>query len=155
VSQPDPTGESPVTTAKPPVRYGAIWGRAYGRLCSTELHHHWGHDRPALWREMARSLDCRISRAVVIEPSLRRQSLQNGNIRGCGWRLSPIGALRLPIWESGDEIGRAKSPHSGGFSRFSGNITERRSGWLGREGSNLRMAESKSDRTASNINARS
>jgi hypothetical protein len=26
VSQPDPTGESPVTTAKPPARYGAIWG---------------------------------------------------------------------------------------------------------------------------------
>ena len=31
-----------MTTAKPPARYGAIWGRAYGRLCSTELHHHWG-----------------------------------------------------------------------------------------------------------------
>src|SRR4051794_7007230 len=26
VSQPDPTGESPVTTAKPPARYGAIVG---------------------------------------------------------------------------------------------------------------------------------
>jgi hypothetical protein len=31
VSQPDPTGESPVTTEKPPARYGAIWGaRATG-----------------------------------------------------------------------------------------------------------------------------
>jgi len=25
VSQPDPTDESPVTTAKPPARYGATW----------------------------------------------------------------------------------------------------------------------------------
>jgi len=30
VSQPDPTGESPVTTAKPPARYGAIWGARPG-----------------------------------------------------------------------------------------------------------------------------
>jgi len=50
VSQPDPTGESPVTTAKPPARYGAICGRACGRLCSTELHHHWGHDRSPFTR---------------------------------------------------------------------------------------------------------
>src|SRR5262249_11398387 len=42
--QPDPTDESPVTTAKPSTRYGAIGERAGGRLCSTELHHHWGHD---------------------------------------------------------------------------------------------------------------
>src|ERR1700682_38459 len=26
--------------------YGAFCGRACGRLCSTELHHHWGHDLP-------------------------------------------------------------------------------------------------------------
>ena len=32
-----------MTTAKPPARYGAIWGRASGRLCSTELHDHSGH----------------------------------------------------------------------------------------------------------------
>jgi Protein of unknown function (DUF1524) len=32
-------------TAKPPARYGAVWERACRRLCSTELHHHWGHDR--------------------------------------------------------------------------------------------------------------
>jgi hypothetical protein len=30
VSQPDPTGELPVTTAKPPARYGAIWGARPG-----------------------------------------------------------------------------------------------------------------------------
>ena len=34
-----------MTTAKPPARYGAIGG-ASRRLCSTELHHHWGHDLP-------------------------------------------------------------------------------------------------------------
>ena len=32
-SQPDPTGESSVTTAKPLARYSAIWGRASDRLC--------------------------------------------------------------------------------------------------------------------------
>ncbi|WP_212400029.1 hypothetical protein, partial [Bradyrhizobium jicamae] len=30
VSQPDPTGELPVTTAKPPARYGALWGARPG-----------------------------------------------------------------------------------------------------------------------------
>jgi hypothetical protein len=30
VSQPDPTGEPPVTTAKPPARYGAIGGARPG-----------------------------------------------------------------------------------------------------------------------------
>jgi hypothetical protein len=30
VSQPDPTGELPVTTAKPPARYGAIGGARPG-----------------------------------------------------------------------------------------------------------------------------
>jgi len=33
-----------MTTAKPPARYGAMWERACGRLCSTELHHYRGHD---------------------------------------------------------------------------------------------------------------
>src|SRR6478736_1833202 len=50
--QPDPTGEPPVTTAKPSVRYGAIGGRACGRLCSTELHHLRGHDRPGALAEV-------------------------------------------------------------------------------------------------------
>ena len=34
-----------MTTAKPSARYGAMWGRACGRLCSTDLHHLQGHDR--------------------------------------------------------------------------------------------------------------
>jgi len=39
-----------MTTAKPPARYGAIWRRACGRLCSTELHHQLGHDlQRCLW----------------------------------------------------------------------------------------------------------
>jgi hypothetical protein len=58
----------------------------------------------------------------VIEPGLRRRSLQNGNIRGRGWRLSPIGALRLPIWESGDEIKRAKSRHFRPYLAFLGEL---------------------------------
>ena len=37
-----------------------------------------------------------------------------------------------------------KAGISGPFSRFLGSLAERRNGWLGREGSNLRMAESKS-----------
>lgn len=36
VSQPDPTGELPVTPAKPPARYGAIGG-AGGTLCDGEI----------------------------------------------------------------------------------------------------------------------
>jgi hypothetical protein len=55
--------------------------------------------------------DCGPRAAVLIEPGLRRQSLQNGNIRGCGWRLSPIARPRLPTWEHGDEVERAKSRH--------------------------------------------
>jgi hypothetical protein len=50
-----------------------------------------------------REIECVHRAAVLIEPGLRRQSLQNGNIRGRGRRLSPIGALRLPIWESRDK----------------------------------------------------
>ena len=32
-----------MTTAKPPARYSATWGRACGRLRATELHHHKGY----------------------------------------------------------------------------------------------------------------
>lgn len=35
VSQPDPAGGLPVTTAKPPARYGATRGRLSERLCFT------------------------------------------------------------------------------------------------------------------------
>ena len=55
----------------------------------------------------------------------------------------------------GDLFDCQKAGISGLFSGLFGNTVERRTGWLGREGSNLRMAESKSGRTLSNFNARS
>ncbi|WP_210419199.1 type IIL restriction-modification enzyme MmeI, partial [Bradyrhizobium sp. NAS80.1] len=55
--------------AKPPARYGAIGGRACGRLCSTELHHHWGHD---LYPEN------RINRAPELVPGFPDRLLPNG-----------------------------------------------------------------------------
>jgi ParB-like chromosome segregation protein Spo0J len=77
-------------------------GRAAVRRCSSQFAYF-------SVREFVR-LHCKLPTAVVIEPSLCRQSLQNGNIPGFSRRLSPIGALRLPIWESGDEVGRGKTP---------------------------------------------
>jgi hypothetical protein len=44
-SQPDPNGESSMTTANPLARYSAIWGRARERVRYAELHHHRGRDR--------------------------------------------------------------------------------------------------------------
>jgi hypothetical protein len=43
----------------------------------------------------------------------------------------------------------------GPFSRFLGIVAERLNAWLGREDSNLRMVESKSDRTFNEINTHS
>jgi hypothetical protein len=40
-----------MTTAKPPARYGANYGRACGRLRYTELHHAVGHDRQKNFRQ--------------------------------------------------------------------------------------------------------
>jgi hypothetical protein len=44
VSQPDPTGESPVTTAKPLARYSAVEGALASGFATAELHHQRGHD---------------------------------------------------------------------------------------------------------------
>jgi len=44
MSQPDPTGESPVTTAKPLARYGAVEGARASGFAIPELHHRAGHD---------------------------------------------------------------------------------------------------------------
>jgi hypothetical protein len=44
VSQPDPTGESPVTTAKPLARYSAVEGALASGFATAELHHQVGHD---------------------------------------------------------------------------------------------------------------
>jgi hypothetical protein len=44
ISQPNPTGDSPVTTAKPPARYSAMGSARAGDLATAELHHRLGHD---------------------------------------------------------------------------------------------------------------
>jgi hypothetical protein len=44
---------------------------------------------------------------------------------------------------------------SGPFSRFPQSLAERRSGWLGREDSNLRMVESKSGNFSNDLNEHS
>jgi hypothetical protein len=50
----------------------------------------------------------------------------------------------------------ARKPAIGGlFWRSGSGSHERQSGWLGREGSNLRMAESKSDYFTNDFNAHS
>jgi hypothetical protein len=77
VSQPDPTGESPVTTAKSPARYDAIWARAYGRLCSTELHHHWGHNRLGGWVPLTPLIDASNSDRETSAVSLHFRNLNN------------------------------------------------------------------------------
>src|SRR5665213_2386985 len=79
----------------------------------------------------------------MIEPGLRRQSRHKGNIRGRTRRLSPIGPeiTDLGIWRRNRTC---EKRHADPSSRLPGKLTERRNAWLGREGSNLRMAESKS-----------
>src|SRR5215204_1050708 len=47
ISQPNPTGDSPMTTAKPPARYSAMESARAGDFATPELHHPSGHD-PAL-----------------------------------------------------------------------------------------------------------
>jgi hypothetical protein len=56
----------------------------------------------------------------VIALGLRRQSPQNGNIRGGGRRLLAIGAPRSTTWESGDSTARAKARHFRPYLAFLG-----------------------------------
>src|SRR5829696_2556425 len=44
ISQPNPTGDSPMTTAKPPARYSAMESARSGDFATAELHHPSGHD---------------------------------------------------------------------------------------------------------------
>src|SRR5829696_2256074 len=44
ISQPNPTGDSPMTTAKPPARYSAMESARAGDFATPELHHPSGHD---------------------------------------------------------------------------------------------------------------
>jgi hypothetical protein len=55
VSQPDPTGESPVTTAKPPARYGALDASLANRD-----HEHLGGRGLTYGAEIAADLDFKI-----------------------------------------------------------------------------------------------
>ena len=56
--------------------------------------------------------------AVGIEPSLRRQSPENGNICGAGQRLSAIWPTKGAKWEDGDRLQVRESPPMAGFSRI-------------------------------------
>ena len=93
---------------------------------------HVGHDR-------------RGDHAVHIEPGLRPRSRKNGNISNARRRLSAIPLGNCPNWESGDTPPIYKSPPLAGISGTTeGQVSRRRTAWLGREDSNLRMVESKS-----------
>src|ERR1700683_5238453 len=65
-----------------------------------------------------RKIGCSRRAAVMIAPSLRRQSPQNGNIPGRGRRLSAVGAPKSANWESEDEIECAKSRYFRPFFTF-------------------------------------
>ncbi len=70
------------------------------------------------WLGFARKPYCRPRAAVVIAPSLRRQSPQNGNICGRSRRLSAVGAPNSANWELGDETECAKSRYFRPFFAF-------------------------------------
>jgi hypothetical protein len=91
------------------------------------------------------SLHCKAGHAVLIESSLRSQSPENGSISNIRRRLSAISRPETPIPEPGDRQPIRKSPPLAGLCRIvEGKVSGRRTGWLGREDSNLRMVESKS-----------
>ena len=82
--------------------------------------------------------------AVVIEPvsadSLRKTGIFA--VKAGDFRRFPPQVRRTGSPET--KSNARKAGISGPFSRLLGSLAERRNGWLGREGSNLRMAESKS-----------
>ena len=95
-------------------------------------------------------------RTVQIEAGLRSRSPKNGNISNIGRRLSAVPGQKWLIPERGDRLSIRKSPPLAGISAITKNgFPESRTAWLGREDSNLRMVESKSDDTAMNFNAHS
>src|SRR5262249_55168324 len=93
--------------------------------------------------------------AVAFEPSLRPRSPENGNIFENGRRLSAIWPAKKAQREARDRRPNAKARRWRPFLAPLGNRHEGRTAWLGREGSNLRMAESKSDDSASDLNENS
>ena len=78
----------------------------------------------------------------------------------CKTGISPVRAgdfrrFRPQDWEIGSletKSNARKAGISGPIRRRLQTVAKRRTGWLGREGSNLRMAESKSDQFTSKIN---
>ena len=95
--------------------------------------------------EFGQESDCRVGHAVLIEPGLRSQSPKNGNISNIRRRLSPISLSNCRDWESRDGAPIWIRPPLAGTSRIrQGTISSCRTAWLGREDSNLEMANWKS-----------
>ena len=96
---------------------------------------------PANWAEN----ECHGRAAVV-----RSNPVSHDNLCKTGIFADVAGdfcRLRPPYLQTkgpGTESKARKAGISGPFSPFLGNLGQRRNGWLGREGSNLRMVESKS-----------
>jgi hypothetical protein len=68
------------------------------------------------------------------------QSPENGNISGCGGRLSAISALYSRKRDPIDRCQKRKSPPLAGVSlTVRGDFSERRTAWLGWEDSNLHL----------------
>ncbi len=70
---------------------------------------------------------------------LRRKSLQNGNIRGQGQRLSAISVPRLEIENLETKSKAGKAGISGPMRRRLQAVANSRTAWLGREDSNLHI----------------
>jgi hypothetical protein len=86
-------------------------------------------------------LHCKLGHTVRIEPGLRPRSPKNGNFSNIRRRLSAILLSECRKSEPGDWWPIRKSPPLVGLSGISGGkISERQTGWLGREDSNLDMA---------------
>jgi hypothetical protein len=72
---------------------------------------------------------------------LRRKSLQNGNFRGQGRRLSAISLPRLGDRESGDKVECAKSRDFRPVRRRLRTVGSRRTAWLTTKGSNSHIPD--------------
>src|SRR6267142_1294358 len=92
--------------------------------------------------------------AVEIEPGLRQQSPENRSFSSVRQRLSAVSLGECRKSEPGDCRLIRKSPPLAGLSAsISAISSERRTAWLGREDSNLRMVESKSGYSTNDFNA--
>ena len=88
-----------------------------------------------------RELHCKPGRAVQIGPGLQPQSPKNGSFSNVCRRLSAISLREWPISEPRDSWLIRKSPPLAGLSPSDRDIfSGRQTGWLGREDSNLDVA---------------